>query len=115
MSVITLTQAKAHLRVVVIDTNQDALIQDYIDAAEAYASAYLDRTFYVDSDALADAVIAGQAGSDPMVINSSIKAACYLMIGNLYANREAVVDSRAAVEMPLGVKQLLDPFRILGL
>jgi uncharacterized phiE125 gp8 family phage protein len=42
----------------------------------------------------------------------AIKAAMLLLIGSLYANRENVVAGTVANELPWGVKQLLQPYRI---
>ena len=104
MSLVTLSQAKQHLRV--DDTHEDALIQLYIDAAEQSTADYLERGVYSDAAALAAAT------SDPngIVINSAILAAILLQVGHLHANREAVTLGNA-VELPLGVKYLLQPHR----
>jgi hypothetical protein len=111
MSIITLGQAKAHLRVTFADSGQDSHILELIQAAEDHAAAYLQRTLYATAEEMAAAIEAETAGPNPMVMNSAIRAACYLLIGNLFGNREAVVDSRAAVELPLGVRPLLDLHR----
>ena len=44
-------------------------------------------------------------------IPEDIKSAIKLMIGHLYANREAVVVGRIATDLPVGVKFLLDNYR----
>lgn len=44
-------------------------------------------------------------------VPAAIRAAILLLVGNYFANREAVVDSRAAIELPLGVMALLAPYR----
>lgn len=41
-----------------------------------------------------------------------IRAAILLMLGHLYANRETVVIGQTAIELPLGVKALLDMKRV---
>ena len=53
----------------------------------------------------------------PVVENvpAAIKAAILLMVGNLYANREAVSVGNAVVELPFGVEALLSPFRVWSL
>lgn len=103
MSITTLAQAKLHLRV---DHNdEDTLIQIYLDGCEKAVSMYLNRNLYETS-----------AGSDldGLVMNSAVKSAILLQVGNLYANREASIQPirSAIVELPYGVKWLLDPFRI---
>jgi uncharacterized phiE125 gp8 family phage protein len=41
---------------------------------------------------------------------AAVRAALLLMIGHLYANREAVIPAGALTELPLGVHNLLMPF-----
>ena len=72
--IITLQQAKDHLRV--IDTDEDALIQSYIDAAEAHVGKYLDRPLDPWNDE-----------GDPVPDN--VRQAILLAIGDFYENREA--------------------------
>lgn len=103
MSIVTLAEAKLHLRV---DTDdEDTTIQIYLDASEVSAANYLNRVIY-----------ATDVGTDTsgVLMNAAIKAAILLQCGHLYANRESV--SMAAgnymIEMPMGVKFMLDPYRI---
>ena len=83
-----------------------------LGAAEQSAQNYLDRKVYVDAPALEAAVLAGEAGESPMVINEVIESACLLILGHLYANREDVVVGAAAAELPLGSRALLTPYRV---
>lgn len=53
MSIVTLAQAKAHLRVV--STDEDADIQSKLSAAEASAISFLNRNLYADEPALSAA------------------------------------------------------------
>ncbi|HEU4376284.1 MAG TPA: head-tail connector protein [Telluria sp.] len=53
-SLVTLDQAKAQGRITW--TSEDTLLQSYIDAAERYAMAFLNRNVYADDTALAAAV-----------------------------------------------------------
>jgi len=109
MSVIDLTIARHHLR---DPDDADEYIELLIEAAEGQAMDYLSRRFYVDQQALDDAVAAGGAGDSPMVCNKQIKAACLLILGHLYANREDVVIGTIATELPKGSVALLTPHRI---
>lgn len=105
MSIITLSVAKLHLRV---DANdEDTTIQLYLDAAEESAANYLNRNIYADESAQGSDL-------DGLVINSAVKAAILLQCGHLYANRESVSQQAGnyMVELPLGVKFLLDPYRL---
>lgn len=58
-----------------------------------------------------DAFTTAKATYLGMVMNEAVQVACYLLAANWYANREAVVDSKAAVELPFGVQNLLQPYR----
>lgn len=101
MSIITLTEAKLHLHE---DSNdQDTTISIYIGAAESSASKFMNRNIYASS-----------IGSDldGVVMDDAIKAACLLMVGHLFANREDVVVGASAVDLPSNSKSLLYPYRI---
>jgi hypothetical protein len=109
MPVISMTIVRHHLR----DPDDDnAYLELLIEAAEGQAMDYLNRRFYADQQALDEAVAGGDAGDYPMVINKQIKAACLLILGHLYANREDVVTGTIATEMPKGSEALLTPHRI---
>lgn len=95
MSIVTLAEAKLHLRVDGAD--EDALIQTYLDAAEAAAAQYLNRALYA-SDVGAD--------TTGLVITKDVKVAVLLQVGAFYADREDLV------EMPTGSRVLLNPYRI---
>lgn len=113
MSIITLDVAKAHLRDVY--GAEDELIQLYLDTAEEAAAEYIGRSLFADQTALEAAVQAGTAGDAPIVMTPSIRSACLLMLGHLYANREDVVAAQGimvAIELPLGSRALLQPFRV---
>lgn len=56
MSIITLAEAKLHLRV--DHSDEDALIQVILNASESAASSYMGRSVFVDSGALATAIAA---------------------------------------------------------
>lgn len=109
MTVIPVDVAMQHLRAESEDQDYVVLV---LEAAEDSASQFLNRRFYADADALASAVLAGDAGADPVLINPSIRAACLLIAGNLYGNREDVVVGTISSELPMGSKSLLMPYRI---
>ncbi|WP_047933898.1 head-tail connector protein [Pseudomonas putida] len=109
MSVISLDIARHHLR---DPDDDDEYLELLIEAAEGQAMDYLNRRFYVDQQALDEAVAADDAGESPMVCNKQVKAACLLILGHLYANREDVVIGTIATELPKGSVALLTPHRI---
>lgn len=53
-----------------------------------------------------------EAISRAIVINDAVVAACLLILGNLYANREDVVIGTISSELPMGSKSLLMPYRV---
>ena len=95
MSIVTLAEAKLHLRVDGAD--EDTLLQTYLDAAEAAAAQYLNRALY-----------ASDVGTDTtgLVMTKDIKVAVLLQVGAFYADREDMI------EMPTGSRVLLNPYRI---
>ena len=76
MPITTLANAKTHLRVT--HSSEDSLITAYCDAAEAMAEHYCNRSF----------------GSP---LPYAVTAAVYLMVGDLYENRETKQDRQLYV------------------
>lgn len=105
MSITTLSTAKLHLRV--DGSDEDTTIQIYLNAAEQAAMQYLNRTIYASKGAMGSDL-------DGIVINDAIKAAILLQCGTLYASRESISQQAGnyMVELPLGMKFLLDPYRL---
>lgn len=101
MTIITLETAKLHLKV--DTTDDDAMIEIYLGAAERAAMDYCNRTIYGAESIGSDL--------DGVVINDAIEAAILLNLGHLYVNREGV-DTVQKQELPLGIQSLLQPYRI---
>lgn len=109
MSMITLDEAKLHLR---IDHNfDDSDIQLKLDAAEEQAINFLERKVYATEDDLMLAISSNQAGERPMLINSSFKSAVLLLLGHLYENREEGSNDNTS-NVKYGFERLLSPYRI---
>ena len=87
MAIITLTEAKHHLRIT--DTSEDTILQLYIDAAEEYITTFLDRQY--------------------VPRNAAVKAAALLTVADLFENREGAGD-KDIKENP-AVMRLLYPYR----
>lgn len=98
MSIITLEQAKEHLRV--DSGDEDNIIQLYLNGAEASVQNYLNRVLYATT-----------AGTDAtgLVINDAVAAAVLLQVGSMYENREPT-DKRPV--LPDSMRWLLDPYRV---
>lgn len=90
---VSLAEAKAHLRVV--DTDEDGLIQGLIDAAT-------DHLQSIDVDVSA------------VPLPPALHHAILLLVGHFFENREAVSDQPVHV-LPLGVARLIAPYRSLGI
>ena len=109
---VTLEQAKGHLRV---DSNdEDADITLKLSAASEQAVLYLDRAVYPTPEALQDAIAAGTAGDAPIVFSDMIRAGILLILGDLYTNREDVVTGIISTQLPKGAASCLRPLRRQG-
>lgn len=94
--ILTLAEVKTHLRVG-SDTSEDSLITTYITAAREYVEGYQNRIYLsTDEEVTAEAMTGIE------------KAACLLLIGHWYENRQAVVLGTPPSEVPFAVKALLD-------
>ena len=110
---VTLVQAKAHLRVV--SDLEDADIQLKLNAAIQIAVEYLDRDVFATAQDLADAEASGQAlKPDPLIVTDMVRAGILLMLGDLYANREETVTGTIATQLPTGARACLRPLRRMG-
>ncbi|VVM43985.1 hypothetical protein PS623_00402 [Pseudomonas fluorescens] len=109
MSVISMAIARHHLR---DPEDDDEYLQLLLDASESRAADYLNRRFFPDAGSLETAIAQGEAGRAPMLINPAIQAACLLILGHLYANREEVVTGTIATALPMASTSLLTPHRV---
>ena len=94
--ILTLAEVKTHLRVG-SDTSEDSLITTYITAAREYVEGYQNRVFLSSDEEVEAETMTGIE-----------KAACLLLIGHWYENRQAVVLGTPPSEVPFAVKALLD-------
>jgi len=109
MTAIAVDVAMQHLRAEQEDSDYVLLL---LEAAEDSAAQFLNRAFYVDQEALDQAMLDGVAGLDPILINPSIRAACLLILGSLFESREDVIVGTIPSQLPLGSRSLLTPYRI---
>ncbi|MCF5056086.1 phage gp6-like head-tail connector protein [Pseudomonas proteolytica] len=109
MNVISTDEAMRHLRA---EDDDRADVELYLAAAEDSAAQFMNRRFFADQTALDAAITDGAAGDRPILINPTIRAACLLIVGNLYGNREDVVVGTISSELPGGSRSLLTPYRI---
>lgn len=75
---LTLDEAKAHLRV--DGTDDDTLIQGFVDAAQEYIEAIITPT--------------ADDGEEPVVpaVTETQRQACRLLVGHWYEHREAIAE-----------------------
>lgn len=110
MTVLDVEVAARHLR---MDPDADtADVLSKLEEAEDVAMVYMGRRVYATAELMAAAVLAGDAGTEPMVITPSIRAGILLILGRLYAHREDVVVGASATELPQGAEALLRPHRV---
>jgi hypothetical protein len=97
MTVVTLDEAKAHLRVDGADDDADITLK--LAAAEDDVSRYLGRPVpWTDADGV------------EVPVPAAVKAAILLVLGDLYANREVSVIDATYAENPT-LKRLLSSYR----
>ncbi|WP_440408702.1 head-tail connector protein [Neorhizobium petrolearium] len=96
MSIITVADAKAHMNVSIAD--DDALIGAKIDAAEAWIAKFIGAPL--------DDVTAFPDGTP-----EPLKEAVRQLVAHWYENREASIVSVTAELMPLGLYDLMQPYR----
>lgn len=94
MAIVSLSEVKSHLKV--DQSDEDTLIQVYIDASVDWIRNFLDTD------------IPGELDS-PVSTPASIKAAAFLIVGNLYENREGA--GKDEIKDNPAVKSLLFPYR----
>lgn len=158
MQFLTIDQMRDHCKA---DSDDDALLETYADAAEEACVQLLNRAVFASGTEMATALAALPAAiataytnydaailaaeaiereeeialakdaalitlnaalldhyrtRKGIIITKAIKAAMLLMAGHLYRNREAVTagQSAGAVELPLGVQNLLWPYVNVG-
>ncbi len=93
--IVTLEEARLHLRVT--GNDEDALIEEYIGAAEEFITATINES------------IPGIAAAPPAV-PKPLKAAALLFIGELYQHREIQVTGAIISENPT-FNRLVQPYR----
>lgn len=109
---VTLEQAKDHLRVV--GEAEDSDIRLKLSAAARIAVVYLDRPVYATQAELKAALADGSAGDFPLLCDDMVRAGILLILGDLYTNREDVVTGTIATQLPTGARNCLRPLRRKG-
>jgi len=110
MPIVSLEQAKLHLRV--DHDEEDDLIQLWINAAVQLAEGFLNRRVFASEAEMESAIEDGSAGDCPIVVTDLVRSAVLLTVGHLYANREDVITKGTPIALPMGVERLLIPLRV---
>lgn len=92
-------------------TETDYVVGLLWPAAEGFAQTFLNRRVFGTQAELEEAQLDQTAGDFAMVAPPQYVAACLLMLGHLYKNREAVSDVEQYA-MPEGARALLWPYRV---
>lgn len=102
MPKVTLSTAKVHLRV--DGDDEDALIASWLSAAYLAIEGQIFRRVH-------DTAVPPEDETG-IVANEAINASALLILGHLYANREAVTQGQTGqpVEVPMGAAWLLMPY-----
>jgi len=88
---------KRHLRLDPDFTDEDTLVQGYLDAAVAHVEQHCDRR-----------IVNGEpAGPDEMTVTKDVEQAILLLVGHWYSNREGAVIGAVSNQVQLGVERLL--------
>lgn len=93
MSWVTVEQAREHLEV--IGTDQDAKIQRYIDAAEAYAAQYMGRDLqpWESPDSNSSSSVAAEPPED-------VRVAILMLVADLFENRTVGITGTTYAKNP---------------
>ncbi|PHM73029.1 head-tail connector protein [Xenorhabdus sp. KJ12.1] len=112
---IPLSMIKDHCR---LDSSQDdALLEQYENAAIHYALNYTDRkTLHIPQGVSPEPATEKTAppeaiDDNALVLNEAVIQALLLLIGHWYENRTAVVVGQSAATLPFAVKALLQPYK----
>jgi hypothetical protein len=105
MSLVPLATFKQHIKVEDDETDEDVVIQAYLDGAEGAVAAHLCRPLIAS-----DATPTADTYEIPLL--PAVTAAILIMAGHLYANRETVVTGTISTELPMSVQFLLAPHRV---
>lgn len=106
---ISINLTKQHLRLT--GTDEDVLVDSYIDAAVSAAENYTGRKLYASQ---ADIDADENASESALVLTQPIQSACLLFIGHLYENRETTAQSAQVGnvrKLPYGFEFLLRPYK----
>jgi len=103
--IVSLDLARRYCRA---SSTDDAVLTVLVEAAEGWASMFLNRQVFADQSALETAVAAGTAGESPMAVNAAFTAAVLEIVSDRYDNRE---DSAKGNTM-MRAERLLWPYRI---
>lgn len=111
-NLITLAQAKQHLRV--LHNRDDSQIQLFINAAVGNVATFIDRPIDgTDPIPMVGIQTAGVwAVKEPLELKPELHAAALLIFGDLYNNRDAQTTSELKLNPTL--ERLMQPYRKMG-
>lgn len=100
---------KQQCRIEQDESDEDALLETYSNAARRYVENFTDRRLFETPEA-ADL----SESEHPLLLDDDITVAMLMMINHWYVNREAVIVGSSPATLPLAVESFLWPYRRLG-
>lgn len=94
------------------DVAQTALLSDFYVYSDTNRTLIRPKagkswpTTMAREDAISVTFVAGY-----VVLPAPLRAAILLLVGHLFENREAVLTGTIATELPLGIREMIDPYR----
>ncbi len=97
---------KQHCRIDLDESDEDTLLETYATAAQRLIENKTGRRIYATANE-------ANAAEDEraLLLDDDLSTAMLLIIGNWYANREAVVVGTITSELPMAVNALIEPYQ----
>ncbi|MGQ7253974.1 head-tail connector protein [Vreelandella titanicae] len=102
---------KQHVRLEPDETEDDALLDTYANSAVRYIENHTGRKLYATDEAVPKDTDGNVTDEHALVLDDDLVDAMLLLIAHRYANREAVVVGSISSELPMAVKDLIEPYR----
>lgn len=105
---------KLQCRIELDESDEDALLETYANAAKRHVENFTDRSLVATNEEAIALALLDPPPPTPIVLDDDITTAMLLLINHWYVNREAVVIGVSVATLPMAVESLLWPYRRLG-
>lgn len=102
---------KQHVRLEPDETEEDALLETYANAARRLVENKAGRTLYVTQEEIPKDDEGNVTDEHALVLDDDITTAMLLIIGTWFANRESVVVGTITATLPMAVDALIKPYQ----